>query len=106
MPFNLTLEICRDLEVPVCSPLEQSRIIEEIESRLSICDSFEATIAEDLIRAETLRQSILKKAFSGQLVPQDPNDEPAAVLLERIRAAKAAQPNAAQKTRRGRQSNA
>lgn len=36
--------------------------------------------------AEALRQSILKKAFSGQLIPQDENDEPAAVLLERIRA--------------------
>ena len=49
-----------------------------------------------LIKSEALRQSILKKAFSGQLVPQDPNDEPAAVLLERIRAEKAAM---AEKTR-------
>ena len=40
------------------------------------------------IRAARLRQAILKKAFEGKLVPQDPNDEPASVLLERIRAAR------------------
>ena len=39
--------------------------------------------------SEALRQSILKKAFSGQLVPQDPNDEPASEMLKRIAAEKA-----------------
>jgi type I restriction enzyme, S subunit len=55
----------------------------------SIIDQFEQTITTSLQQAEALRQSILKKAFSGQLVPQDPNDEPASVLLERIQAEKA-----------------
>ena len=45
-------------------------------------------IDDQLLRARALRQAILKKAFSGQLVPQDPKDEPASVLLERIRAEK------------------
>ena len=46
-------------------------------------------------RAERLRQSILKRAFSGELVPQDPDDEPASVLLERIRAQREAEQAAA-----------
>lgn len=83
--FNLTLEICRDVEIPICDQLEQEQIVQEIESRLSICDQLEATIIENLQKAEALRQSILKQAFEGKLVPQDSNDEPAEKLLERIK---------------------
>lgn len=64
---------------------EENQIIQEIESRLSICDQLEATITENLQRAQSLRQSILKQAFEGKLVPQDPNDEPAEKLLDRIK---------------------
>ena len=73
---------------PLCSIEEQSQIVAAIESRLSVCDKLEATIDENLAKAEALRQSILKRAFSGQLVPQDLNDEPAEKLLERIKAEK------------------
>ena len=61
------------------------QIVTEVEERLSILAATEAAITASLQRAARLRQSILKRAFAGLLVPQDPGDEPAATLLERIR---------------------
>ena len=78
---------------------EMHQIVNFLEEKMTIMFATEKEIEKNIQLSETLRQSILKKAFSGQLVPQDPTDEPAAVLLDRIRAAKAAQPQAAKKPR-------
>ncbi|MBK6618007.1 MAG: hypothetical protein IPG31_06445 [Nitrosomonas sp.] len=90
---HLTGEKLARMAVPICSINEQARILLALEYKLSETDQLDQTITTSLQQAEALRQSILKKAFSGQLVPQDPNDEPASELLARIRAEKAAQPN-------------
>ena len=78
----------KNIVIPICLLEEQNQIVQEIESRLSVCDKLEDSLKDSLQKAEALRQSILKKAFEGRLAPQDPNDEPAEKLLERIQAAK------------------
>jgi type I restriction enzyme S subunit len=72
--------------VPLPPAREQEVIIEKIEEIVSSLSKVQGTAVNELERCHTLRQSLLKHAFSGKLVPQDPRDEPAAVLLERIRA--------------------
>jgi type I restriction enzyme S subunit len=76
----------RGFRLPVPPLLEQHRSVAEVERRLSVVEEMEKTIDANLTRAERLRQAILARAFAGKLVPQDPTDEPASVLLERIRA--------------------
>ena len=87
---NLNLSVIENTLFPMCSITEVDGIVDAIEAKWSEADQLDQTLTTALQQAEALRQSILKKAFSGQLVPQDPNDEPAAVLLDRIRAARAA----------------
>lgn len=82
----------------ICSPAEQTEIVRILDARLEAADALEAEIDAALTRANALRQSILKKAFSGQLVPQDPHDEPASVLLERIKADRAMNPRTKKRT--------
>jgi type I restriction enzyme S subunit len=81
------------LGLPVALPplAEQNRIVAEVERRLSVVAELEKQVEAALRRAERLRQAILKHAFEGKLVPQDPDDEPASVLFARIKAARSGQ---------------
>jgi type I restriction enzyme S subunit len=76
--------------VPLPPVSEQQRIVAFVESQISIVTHIEMSSASLTARAGRLRQAILKRAFEGKLVPQDPSDEPASALLKRIRAERAA----------------
>ncbi|QGG89030.1 restriction endonuclease [Agrobacterium sp. MA01] len=83
---SLSMGTIRQIPVALPSLYEQTQIVRILESRLETADLMEAEIDAALARAEAMRQSILKRAFSGQLVAQDPADEPAFELLARISA--------------------
>jgi type I restriction enzyme S subunit len=74
----------------MCPLPEQEEIVCRVEALFSLADQIEARYAKAKAHVEKLSQSILAKAFRGELVPQDPNDEPASVLLERIKKGKQA----------------
>ncbi len=94
---NLNTNIIANIAFPLCSRSEQKQIVSEIESRLSVCDKLEQTIEDSLKKAEALRQSILKKAFAGELTKDWREKHPELVtgensaekLLGRIKAEKA-----------------
>lgn len=88
---NINGEKLQNYPFPFCSIAEQTIIVKILEEKLSLTDATIQDIELELSKAEALRQSILKKAFSGQLVPQYPTDEPASELLARIKVEKAAQ---------------
>lgn len=99
----IPLEHLRILPIPAAPLSEQHQIMSEIERCFSVADAIEKDVEQSLKQAERLRQSILKRAFEGKLVPQDPTDEPAEKLLEHIRAERArieAEKKATGKTRR------
>ena len=100
--YTLSVSKVSALPIPLPPLAEQHRIVAEVDRRLSVIQQAEAAVEVGLKRAERLRQSILKQAFSGKLVPQDPNDEPASVLLEQIRAEREAAEAAAKAQRRPR----
>jgi len=90
---HLTGTRLKEIRIPLPPKQEQHQIVQEIESRLSVCDKVEQNIIDGLEKSEALRQSILKKAFEGKLLSeaeiekckQEADYEPAGVLLERIK---------------------
>lgn len=86
--YTLSVTKVYSLPVPLAPIVEQEQIVAEVEERLSVISAAEIEISNSLLRAARLRQSILKRAFEGKLVPQDPKDEPASALLERLRASR------------------
>ena len=87
---SINMTVLKSLPISLPPKEKQIEIISDIDIKLSYCDKLEQLVDENLAKADALRQSILKKAFEGRLVPQDPNDEPAEMLLERIKAERAA----------------
>ncbi len=93
---NINVSLLKKYPVPFFSIEEQKQIVQEIESRLSVCDKLAETIKAELDKAEALRQSILKKAFEGRLLTdaelaacrQEPDWESADKLLARIKEGK------------------
>ncbi len=90
------------MQIPIAPITEQTQLVQLLEEVMTTIDSLDQLLSRNFKRAAALRQSILQRAFSGQLVPQNPDDEPASVLLERIAAerASAAPPRRKAATRR------
>jgi type I restriction enzyme S subunit len=84
--FNINLGVLSSLPLPVPPVAEQEAIAEIVEDQLSVVDHLETDLESRLGIAAALRQVILRYAFSGRLVPQCPDDEPASNLLQRIAA--------------------
>ncbi|MFZ4772682.1 MAG: restriction endonuclease subunit S [Chlamydiia bacterium] len=85
---NIGQERIRSILLPLCSEDEQLEIIRILNEKLLGIEDLERKINNELQRSQSLRQSILKKAFSGELVTHNPNDEPVSVLLDRIKSEK------------------
>lgn len=99
---NINSQEILSLELMIPNLAEQRKIVKRADQLFAFADQLETRLADARQRVDALTQSILAKAFRGELVPQDPNDEPASVLLERIAAQRAADP----KPKRGRKAAA
>jgi len=98
--------ILATLHVPLPPLPEQHRIVAEVERRLSVVAALAASVSAALARARRLRQAVLKQAFEGRLVEQHPDDEPASVLLEHIKAERKAKRKGSRKKKQPQQMRA
>jgi type I restriction enzyme, S subunit len=87
-PF-MSLNLIKTIPFKLSPLSEQKEIVKRVELLLNLADNIEQQYQEAKANIDQLDQSILAKAFRGELVPQDPDDEPASILLERIRAERA-----------------
>jgi type I restriction enzyme S subunit len=101
--LNLTQQKFLALPIPAPPMAEQHRLVEALDTAFAEIDRLAAEAASARRLLDRLDRAILAKAFRGELVPQDPNDEPASALLDRIRGERAAGPA---KSRRGRRAKA
>jgi type I restriction enzyme S subunit len=97
--YNLNLASLRSLPIPLPALEEQRRIVARVEEQLSAIDALRAAIERAERRSQSLRRAVLERAFRGELVPQDPTDEPAEALLARIRAERGATRSGARRPR-------
>lgn len=89
--YNLSLATLRRLPIPLPPLTEQRRIVQEIDRQYSIFDALDRAMVTAFDHERHLRRSILAEAFDGSLVPQDSSDEPAPLLLNRIKVARDAE---------------
>lgn len=98
--YKINQRMIQDIRIPVPELSVQARVVSEVREAMEGLDRLRAKIQQTLIRGEGMRRSLLAEAFAGRLVEQDPADEPASVLLERIRAERAAR-GSVRRARRG-----
>ena len=87
----ITQKSLKGLVIPLPTKPEQEQIVSQIEQGFSLIENTTQIIESTLQKLQTMKMSVLKQAFEGKLVPQDPNDEPASVLLEKIKSTKESQ---------------
>ena len=99
---NINAEAIKNLPIPIPPIEEQQEIVRRVEALFAKADRIEAQYKNARQQVDRLTPALLAKAFRGELVPQDPNDEPASVLLERVKEARSiAQPAKKGRSRKG-----
>ncbi|WP_115160777.1 restriction endonuclease subunit S [Synechococcus sp. UW86] len=104
--LTIPLKVLRNIQIKLPSIGEQKEIVSRIYDLYSSATKIELSIEQATQKTNSAIPSLLAKAFRGELVPQDPNDEPASVLLERIKAQREAEAAAKKPAKRGRKKKA
>jgi type I restriction enzyme S subunit len=90
---NINIGILNEVQVPLPPLPEQQEIVRQVDSLFALADQIEARLAIAQSQVDALTPSLLARTFRGELVPQDPSDEPASVFLERIKTARSQKPS-------------